>query len=569
MMMEQSIMSQKRNGSQKNVHRMIFLFMSLAALNFFGFASQGGDSEFYLKIYRGIDTYGKVYKEIALNYVDTLNPEEIMRSGIDGMLKTLDPYTVYIGEKENDEIDLITNGKYGGVGVTIGLRDGYVTVINLLEGFSAAKQGVEVGDRIVEIEGKSMKGISLDAVRQLVRGTPGTELKMKIEREGEKKTIDFVLLREEISVKNIPYAGYAADGVGYIRLERFSRTAGEDLRNAIKELKATGELKGLVLDLRDNPGGLLESAIEVVSKFVPESSLVVSTRGRKIDSERKYYSSEPPMLGDIPTVVLVNRFSASASEIVSGAIQDLDRGVILGTRTFGKGLVQTITRFSETTSLKITTARYYTPSGRCIQEVDYWHRDGDGNGTTVPDSLRREFRTTHNRRVWESGGILPDTIVSDTAQNMFLEELYRKSMLFRYANHYAAENKVLADTFTVTNEMIEDFGAFLKEKEFVYQEEGEVKLNELRTIAAHARYDKSFADAIGKLETILKADKERLISRYREEIRTALKTEILGRMKGDKARVESTFAADTQLQTAISLLKRKKTYDRLLNLKEK
>jgi carboxyl-terminal processing protease len=232
-------------------------------------------------------------------------------------------------------------------------------------------------------------------------------------------------------------------------------------------------------------------------------------------------------------------------------------------------LVQTVTRFSETSSLKITTARYYTPSGRCIQEVDYWHRDGNGNGTTVPDSLRREFRTAHNRRVWESGGILPDTIVSDTAQHIFIDELYRKSMLFRYANRYATENKMLADTFEVTDKMIEDFGAFLKEKYFVYQDEGEVKLKELRTVATNARYDKTFMDAIDKLETILKADKERLIDRYRDEIRAALKTEILGRMKGDKARYESTFFADIQLQTAISILKNKKVYAKLLGIKGK
>ena len=424
---------------RNKMHGAAIILIPIAALTFFGFFSEGGDAEFYLKIYRGIDTYSKVYKEITINYVDSLDPEEFMRAGVDGMLRTLDPYTVYIGEKENDEIDLITNGKYGGVGVTIGLRDGYVTVINLLEGFSAAKQGVEVGDRIIEVEGKATKGMSLEGIRQFVRGTPGTELKMKIEREGEKKPIDFVLMREEISVHNIAYAGYIQGGIGYVRLERFSRTAGDDLRNTIGDLRAKGELKGLVLDLRDNPGGLLESAVEVVSKFVPESSLVVSTHGRKSDSERKYYSSETPILKDVPTAVLVNRFSASASEIVGGAIQDLDRGVIIGTRTFGKGLVQTITRLSENASLKITTARYYTPSGRCIQEVDYWHRDGEGNVTTKPDSLRREFRTAHNRRVWESGGILPDTVVSDTIRNMFLEELNRKSMLFKYANHYAYE----------------------------------------------------------------------------------------------------------------------------------
>jgi len=541
----------------------------MGMFTFFGFTTDGGDAEYYLKIYRGIDTFTKVYKEMTLNYVDSLDPEGFMRAGIDGMLRTLDPYTVYIGEKENDEIDLITNGKYGGVGVTIGLRDGYVTVINLLEGFSAAKQGVEVGDRIVEVEAKSTKGMSLEDIRQLVRGAPGTELKMKIEREGEKKPIDFLLMREEISVHNIAYAGYVADGIGYVRLERFSRTAGDDLRNTIKDLKAKEELKGLVLDLRDNPGGLLESAVEVVSNFVPESSLVVSTRGRKIDSERKYFSYETQTLKDVPTTVLVNKFSASASEIVGGALQDLDRGVLVGTRTFGKGLVQTITRISETASLKITTARYYTPSGRCIQEVDYWHRDGDGNVTTKPDSLKREFRTAHNRRVWESGGILPDTVVTDTIRNLYLEELNRKSMLFQYANHFAIEKKTIPDTFQVTDAIIEDFESFIKVKGFEYQDEGEVKLKELRTIAANARYDQSFLDGIGKLENELKAGKDDQIHRYQEDIRAALRTEILSRIKGDKARFESTFAADVQLQTAIHILENKKLYNKILALKGK
>ena len=543
---------------------IVTLFLLLFALLFFGFLSESGDADFFLKIYRGIDMYGRVYKEIAVNYVDTLNPEELMRAGIDGMVKTLDPYTVFIGERENDEIDLITTGKYGGVGVTIGQRDGYITIISLLEGFSAAKQGMEVGDRIIEVEGKSVKGGSLDAVRQLVRGAPGTELRMKIEREGEKKPIDFVLMREEILVRNIAYSGYVSDGVAYIRLERFSRTAGDDLRNAIKDLRVNGELKGLVLDLRDNPGGLLESAVDVVSKFVPEKSLIVSTRGRKISSERSYTSSETPMLRDLPLTILVNRFSASASEIVSGAIQDLDRGIVVGTRTFGKGLVQTITPLSETSSLKMTTAKYYTPSGRCIQEIDYGHRDGDGNGTTVPDSLKHEFRTAHGRRVWESGGILPDTIVTDSLHSTLLDELNRKAMFFKYANRYAAENKTLPDSFEVTNKQIENFEVFLKEKGFECEEEGEVKLQELRKLATDARYDKSFVDGIEKLETILKRDKDRQIYRFQEEIRTTLKTEILARIKGDKARFESTFSRDKQLQTAIRILKNKKAYDNLL-----
>ena len=562
-------MNQVQMSLRNRMHGAVLFLVPLLSLTFFGFVSGDNDADFYLKIYRGIDMYTKVYKEIAVNYVDSLDPEEFIRAGIDGMLKTLDPYTVYIGEKENDEIDLITTGKYGGVGVTIGLRDGYITVINMLEGFSAAKQGMEVGDRIIEVEGKSTKGISLDAIRQLVRGTPGTELKMKIEREGEKKPIDFVLMREEISVHNIAYAGYIENGFGYIRLERFSRTAGDDIRGAIKDLRAKGELKGLVLDLRDNPGGLLESAVEVVSKFVPEKSLIVSTRGRKIDSERKYNSSETPMLSNLPLAVLVNRFSASASEIVSGAIQDLDRGVVVGTRTFGKGLVQTIIPLSGNSSLKITTAKYYTPSGRCIQEIDYEHRDGDGNVTTTPDSLRKEFRTANNRRVWESGGILPDTIVSDTVRNLYLEELYRKSMLFKYANHFASERKMIPDTFEVTNAIIDDFDSFLKEKGFVYQDEGGVKLEELRTLATNERYNQSFLDGLSKLENDLKAASDKQIYRYQDEIRKALRTEIIGRMKGDKARFESMFTSDKQLQAAINILKNKNTYDKLLGLKSK
>src|SRR3972149_2159105 len=323
------------------------------------------DHDLYLKIYRGIDTFGKVYKEISTNYVDEIDPDRFMRAGIDGMLKTLDPYTVYIGEREGDEIDLVTNGKYGGVGITIGLRDGLVTAVNLLDGFSASKQGIRVGDHILEVDGKSLTGDSFDTVRSLVRGAPGTEVRMKVEREGEPAPLEFVLIREEIAVRNVTFAGTMSDGIGYIKLERFSRTAGDDVRLALRDLKSKGGLKGIILDLRDNPGGLLDMAVDVVSKFLPESSLVVTTKGRRQDSDRSYLTMEKPMAVDVPLAVLVDRGSASASEIVAGAIQDLDRGVIVGTRTFGKGLVQKISRLTETASLKITTARYYTPSGRC------------------------------------------------------------------------------------------------------------------------------------------------------------------------------------------------------------
>ncbi len=523
-----------------------------------------GDSDMFLKIHRGIDLFGKVYKEIATNYVDEVDPERFMKAGIDGMLKTLDPYTVYIGEKDNDEIDLVTTGKYAGVGITIGLRDGIVTVINPIEGFSAAKQGIQSGDRILEIDGTAITGLPMEDVRLLVRGAPGTTLKMKVEREGETVPLEFVLVREEIPVRNVSYADFVEEGVGYIRLERFSRTAGDDVRNALKELKAKGSIQSLVLDLRDNPGGLLDVAVDVVSKFVPDSSLVVTTRGRKSEADRKYYSVEKPFLPDVPLAVLVDRGSASASEIVAGAIQDLDRGVIVGTRTFGKGLVQTITRLSDNTSLKITSGRYYTPSGRSIQEIDYFHRSKEGVFTVKPDSLRKEYRTAHNRRVFEAGGIRPDSIVTEEAHGRFIQELHRKAMFFKFANQYAIRSKSLPDDFNVSADLLKEFEKFVREKEFTYQEEAEAKLGELKEIASKARYGSSFHDGFERMIKAVDIEKGRAFERYNKELRSALKQEIIARIKGPRFAIGASLQEDTTLKVAVALLKNRTAYSGIL-----
>ena len=522
------------------------------------------DHDLYLKIYRGIDTFGKVYKEVSTNYVDEIDPDRFMRAGIDGMLKTLDPYTVYIGEREGDEIDLVTNGKYGGVGITIGLRDGLVTVVNLLDGFSASKQGIRVGDHILEVDGKSLTGDSFDTVRSLVRGAPGTEVRMKVEREGEPAPLEFVLIREEIAVRNVTFAGTMSDGIGYIKLERFSRTAGDDVRLALRDLKSKGELKGIILDLRDNPGGLLDMAVDVVSKFLPESSLVVTTKGRRQDSDRSYLTMEKPMAVDVPLAVLVDRGSASASEIVAGAIQDLDRGVIVGTRTFGKGLVQTITRLSEHTSLKITTGRYFTPSGRSIQEIDYVNRTSDGGVTVIPDSLRRAYMTVHNRKVFEGGGIEPDSIVSVSEPSRLMVELYRKAMFFKFANRFVAEKKQLQGN-GISDGLLAEFEAFVREKGFEYKEEGETRLVELREAAQRGNYSKEFFDQFKRLSTVVEKEKTRVFERHRGEIRKALRDELIGRMKGEKGRIEAGFSDDKTLQTAFSLLARRTNYDSILS----
>lgn len=561
-------MRERNDWNVLNRRHVAIGLIAIASLFAFGFFSFG-DTDLFLKINRSIDVFGKVYKEIALNYVDEIDPDRFVRAGIDGMLKTLDPYTTYLSERESDEIDLVTTGKYGGVGITIGMRDGMVTVVNLIEGFSAAKQGIQTGDRILEIDVKSMVGATLDQVRNMVRGAPGTEVKMKVERDGESQPLEFVLLREEIPVRNVAYAGFVESGIGYIRLERFSRTAGDDVRNAIKELRVKGQLRGLVLDLRDNPGGLLDIAVDVSEKFLPESSLVVSTRGRRSDSERKYYSDEKPMLSDVPLAVLANRNSASASEIVAGAIQDLDRGIVVGTRTFGKGLVQTISRISESSSLKITTARYYTPSGRCIQELDYFHRTKDGDVTVLPDSLRKEYRTVHNRKVFEAGGIVPDTTVSEPEQIKPIAEMYRKAMFFKYANRFASQKKIIPDNFTVTDEILSDFENFLKEKNFEYQEETETKLKELRELAEKARYGSSFQEGVEQLAVLVKGEKMRVFERYKKELKAPLQMEILGRMKGEKQRIEASFPDDKQLHIAVNLLKSKVKYEQILSGKVK
>lgn len=554
-------------------------------LGMFGFI--GADTDYFFKINKGIDVFGRVYKELTLNYVDELDPERLMRSGIEGILSSLDPYTTFIGENEGDDVELLATGKYGGIGVTIGMREGYVTITSLMEGYSAQRQGLQVGDRFIEIEGKSMIGAKPEQVRSLTRGEPGTVVHLKIQREGEPHPLEFALVREEIKIKNISYAGFLTeskrgeevwlarqnevglarqntDGLAYIRLERFSRGAGDELRLAIKDLQLQGKVKGLILDLRENPGGLLDAAVDVAEKFVPQGSFIVSTRGRKQESEKKYFAREEPVLSSEPLIVLVNRNSASASEIVAGAIQDLDRGVVLGTRTFGKGLVQTITPLVYNTQLKITTAKYYTPSGRSIQEIDYMHKNKDGVFTVTPDSLRREFRTAHRRAVFELGGVTPDTVVETPAPSALFQELLRKSMFFRFATYYLTQHKDSSGVSAGDDALFEEFHRFLEEKNFSYQDPGEVKLKELRELAEKANYSSAVMKEIEKLSSQVREEKTKAFERNKSEILRILKMEFASRYEGERGRISVSLPDDIQVQAARKVLADSKVYKKLL-----
>jgi carboxyl-terminal processing protease len=521
------------------------------------------DTDLFLKINKGIDVFGRVYREISTNYVDEVDPDKFMQAGIDGMLSTLDPYTVYIDREDGDEVELLTNGKYGGIGVTIGARDGALRIITVMDGYSAQRAGIVPGDKLVEVGGIKVANKKPEDVRSLTRGDIGTDVKVVVEREGSAKPLEFLLIREEIQVHNVTYAGYVADGVGYIRLERFSRKAGEEVRQAIKELKINGELKSVVLDVRGNPGGLLDAAVDVVSKFVPKGTDVVSTRGRRPEADRTYASAEEPLLAATPMVVLTDRGSASASEIVTGALQDMDRAVIVGTRTFGKGLVQTILPLNYGAQLKVTTARYYIPSGRSIQEIDYQHRDKSGVFGVMPDSMKHAFATAHGRKVYEHGGIAPDSVVEDDDDGPMVRDLLRKSFFFRFANSYVAAHP--GDSTIIVNDAImREFRTFIEKEKFDYEEEADTRLKELQKIADKSHYAGDVKSDLDLLSTAFAREKARGFDRYREHIADELQIEIAGRLRGENGRIQASLVNDQQLHVAVGILKDQKAFKKLI-----
>lgn len=526
------------------------------------------DDDVYLKITRGLDIFSKVYRDVAYKYVENVDPEEFMKYGIDKMLESLDPYTVFIDDKKSDEIDLITNGKYGGIGISVGVRDSNFVVTNVMEGFTAARNGIKIGDVILRIDSVDLTGKTSEDVRDLFRGEPGTTLSMRIARNGVAHPIDFTLTREEILLKNVTYAGILDRNIGYIRLEHFTRGAGEEVRDAIKDLKSKGAQR-LVLDLRSNPGGLLDQAVEVVSQFVPRNSLIVSTHGRTEDAEHKYYTQEEPVAPDLPLMVMVNGESASASEIVAGALQDLDRAIIVGTRTFGKGLVQTITQLPYNTTLKITTAKYYTPSGRCIQEIDYGNKR-NGVFRPFPDSTRKTFYTTHHRPVRDEGGIAPDSLVRAYTPSHTLDALESNDYFSRF---FDANQQYVNDTTLSKEKLYDDFIGFLRTSHF----EGDPRITRSLDSAIAAAQDDQYAEnaidemkaarekAANEWEKNLTGEKEN--KQDKKDIETELLIARARRTGGERDAIAAGIPYDTQLQTGIHILENQKTVEIKLGLK--
>lgn len=514
------------------------------------------ENNYYYKVNKGLELFGQVYREVAQNYVDEIDPEQFINAGVDGMLQTLDPYTVYLKKKDASDIDLLTSGAYGGIGITVGMRDSMVTVIDVMDGYSAQREGMRIGDRIRKINDSEVLHGPVESLREFTRGEPGTTVTIAVMRDGVEKPLTFTLTRENIRVRSVTYSGVIHDGIGYIKLERFSANAGTELRQAILELRQQGAYGGLVLDLRDNPGGLLEAAVDVSSKFIPNGSVVVTTRGRDSVEDRVYRSAEEPVAADIPLVVLMNQNSASAAEIVAGAIQDLDVGVIMGTQSFGKGLVQSVRRLPYESTLKITTARYYTPSGRSIQKIDYAKRRG-GEPSFGTDSITRTYRTVHGRTVVEHGGIIPDTLVAATSRAPIVRQLRDASLFFKFATRYTANMKSLPAGFTVDDGLLGEFEDFVARNART-AEFGSPSMNkarELYTVASEEGFDTELLRRIQDLQGEFARERQQAMASHHGEIGRELYREIVARFQRRRERDSTGIPDDQQVQAAIGLLK--------------
>ncbi len=531
------------------------VFVVALALGLLAGSFMPRDDDFFA-LKKNFTIFGKLYEELATGYVDDLDSEQLMRTGIDAMLQTLDPYTVFIDEADNEDIDIITRGRYGGVGLTIGQRGGKTVVLQPVEGASAFEQGVRTGDIITNIAGIPTEDLESDEIRDLLRGDPGTTVEIRVEREGEMEPLDFRLTRSTVQLKNVTYAGYVgapAEGLGYVKLERFARDASTEVHDAVLKLQKEGTLRGLVLDLRGNPGGLLEAAVDISGQFLPQGSVIVSTRGRQPESERVYRSRSAPVAPDVPLVVLVDGGSASASEIVAGAIQDHDRGIVVGERTFGKGLVQIIRGLPYHTSLKMTTAKYYTPSGRCIQAIEYSRDTAGGRAVEVADSLRRAYTTLGGRPVFDGKGIEPDVEASLGEMSELEAALLRQAAFFLFANRYAATHETQSDAFTVSDADLRAFHDWLATEDFTYRTRAEQALDGLADDLDGAGYDET-ADEIAALRGELGEEKELDFERHAPRLKERLRREILARYLGESAQIEASFRDDFQFNRAKALL---------------
>lgn len=544
---------------KKKIVGVFGVFGILGLLGFFGpLRAQSTDRGF--EIAKNIEIFSSVYKSLNQNYVDDVDPGKTIKVAIDAMLASLDPYTNYYPESDIEDVKMQLLGEYGGVGALIMQRGDSILISEPYKGLPADEAGLKAGDRILAVGGESTKGKTTADVSSAMRGQAGTTVTLRLERAG--KEFERTLTRRAIKLPNVPYSGFVGDGsVGYVKLDEFTADAAKNVREAFVKLKKENPaMKGFILDLRGNGGGLMNEAVDIVNIWVPRGTLVVETKGKVASKNMKSLTRMQPEDTEIPLAVIIDGSSASASEIVSGSLQDLDRAVVIGQRSFGKGLVQNILPMPYNSQMKVTVSKYYIPSGRCIQAIDYSHRDENGRALKVPDSLKTAFKTKSGRTVYDGFGIEPDIEIEPEYMSNVAIALTQKLLVFDYATRFYRSHESIAPAadFEITNDIYDDFCRFLKERNLTYSTTTERYINQLRDIAKQEKYDSAIEQQLKEMEQRLASEKESDLQKHREEICDMLKAEILTRYYYDEGRLQGALKNDPTILRAVEELRSKK-----------
>lgn len=509
-------------------------------------------AENYFEIAKSLDIFATLFKEVNTYYVDEVDPQKLIRHGIDSMLESLDPYTDFIPENELENFRIATTGQYAGIGALIGVINKKIIVTHPYKNFPAHKSGIKVGDELIAVNGISVQGKTTAETSALLKGPAKTEVEVKIRRHGQKNDLVFKIKREKISISNLAYSGLIGSDIGYIKLDDFTPGASKEVADAVSKLRQLGAKK-IVLDLRDNPGGLLHEAINIVNLFIPKGKEVVSTKGKVAEWNKTYTTLNNPVDTEIPLIVMINEGSASASEIVAGALQDYDRAVLIGGRTFGKGLVQTTRQLSYNSQLKVTTAKYYIPSGRCIQKLDYTHRKQDGSVNAFADSVKTAFQTKNGRTVYDGGGLDPDILLEQRYLGEVTSTLYTSGLIFEYATKFCNENPIQPDlkSFKLSDKEFEKFITWTRDQKFTYSTSLEYETKKLVEAARRERYFSDLESELKSLSSKIESNKAEDLHRFKDEISELLSRQIAFHYALNEGQYIVSLAYDTAIGEAI------------------
>ena len=517
---------------------------------------------------RNMEIMVNLMRELSLQYVDEVAPDKLMKDGATGIVRNLDPYTTYMSESEMNDFEVLATGKYGGIGATIRMKrdSSGVVIAQPYKGSPSDLAGLKIGDRFVSIDGEDVTKCTSAEISSKFKGTPGTKVKLSVERVMTGKVEELEIERARISIPGVPYAGFVADGIGYIRHNDFTDGCYDEMRAAVERLRSQGELQGLILDYRDNGGGSLPEAVKILSIFLPKDSKVVTMKGRTERSKREYVTESNPVLPDVPMVALINPNSASASEIVCGALQDMDRAVLMGQRSYGKGLVQSLVPLGYNAYAKITTAKYYIPSGRCVQRINYSAHDGS-NKEIIPDSLISEFKTRNGRKVYDGKGLMPDVKIEPEYISSFAMMLYNLGYVEDFLDGYMRRNPNLQvdnRTFSISDSDYEDFVKFMADKDVPYESRTRLALESLKKMAKEERYDSDFSDDLQQIESKLKDQTADNLRHYRAEVMDLLNGDVVLRHNYLEGVVEHNLMSDSTVMKAVELLRDGERYRKIL-----